>query len=347
MTRTDSGETAADLAAEAALLEIAEELGLSDLLDRGEPFTLAQAADLAAVPVPGAAAYLHALVSAGLVDKDRPVDTDGLVSEDGLVGEGTEGGASFTPCADLADRRYRAGYLSWALNANRPYIDHAALFLRDPETAGAKYGRDGRRVAVSSRWIGSRGFYPGVVEEITGRRPRRVVDLGAGAGGLLIRLLGELPGSTGLALDLNGAACEEARRAARLAGMADRLDVVHRSIESIADDPSPVRDADVVHAGFVLHDVVARPGVLDGVLRACRESLADGGVMVVTDAVPYVPDQGGRAFSALFSYLHASSMDVNLPPREVWHEAFGRAGFTDVTSTPLRMPGSRVFVAAG
>ncbi|WP_448333825.1 class I SAM-dependent methyltransferase [Streptomyces sp. DSM 41534] len=328
MNRTDSAETAADLAAEAALLEIAEELGLSDLLDRAEPFTLRQATDLAAVPAPGAAAYLGALVSAGLVEQ---------AAQDG----------PYTPVADLADRRYRAGYLSWALNANRPYIDHAALFLRDPETAGEKYARDGRKVAVSSRWIGSRGFYPGVIQEITSGAPRRVVDLGAGAGGLLIRLLRDLPDSTGLALDLSAAACDEALRAARRAGVADRLDVVHRSIESIAEDPAPVRGADVVHAGFVLHDVVARPDVLDAVLRACRESLAEGGRMIVTDAVPYVPDSRERAFSALFSYLHASSMEVNLPPTEVWHEAFRRAGFTDVSSTPLRMPGSRVFQAAG
>jgi len=328
MSQTDAVEIAADLAAEAALLEIAEELGLSELLDGAAPFTLEQAADAAAVPAPGASSYLHALVSAGLVERTAP---DG----------------PYTPAADLADRRYRAGYLSWALNANRPYIDHAALFLRDPDTAGAKYARDGRRVAVSSRWIGSQGFYPGVVEEITRAAPRRVVDLGAGAGGLLIRLLGTLPDSSGLALDLSAAACEEARRAARRAGVADRLEVVHRSIESIADDPSPVRDADVVHAGFVLHDVVGRPDVLDGVLRACRQSLAPGGRMVVTDAVPYVSGPRERAFSALFSYLHASSMEVDLPPVDVWHEAFARAGFTDVTSTPLPMPGSRVFVAAG
>ncbi|MFE3828675.1 methyltransferase [Streptomyces sp. NPDC059092] len=328
MTGTDSAEAAADLAADAALLEIAEELGLSDLLDRGEPFTLAEAAALAAVPEEGAARYLRALVSAG------------LISGDGDTGP-------YSPGADLADRRYRAGYLSWALNANRPYIDHAALFMRDPKRAGATYSRDGRRVAVSSRWIGSRGFYPGVVEEIVSGAPRRIVDLGAGAGGLLLRLLGSLPGSTGLALDLSGAACEEARRAARRAGLADRLDVVHRSIESLADDPGPVRGADVVHAGFVLHDVVGRPEVLDGVLRACRASLTEGGRMVVTDAVPYVAEPRERGFSALFSYLHASSMEVNLPPKDTWHEAFRRAGFTDVSSTPLRMPGSRVFVAAG
>jgi hypothetical protein len=68
---------------------------------------------------------------------------------------------------------------------------------------------------------------------------------------------------------------------------------------------------------------------------------------MVTDAVPYVGNRKDRAFSALFTYLHASSMGVRLPTEEAWCAAFRRAGFSDVTSTPLRMPGSRVFVAAG
>ncbi|WP_329061078.1 class I SAM-dependent methyltransferase [Streptomyces sp. NBC_01429] len=328
MNSTDSRGSAADLAADAALLEIAEGLGLSTLLDRAAPFTLHEVTAAADVPESGAAAFLDALLRAGLLERGEEAH-------------------HFTPCSDMADRRYAAGYLSWALNANRPYVDNAALFLRDPAAAGARYQRDGRRVAVSSRWIGSYGFYPGVIEEITQRKPRRIVDLGAGAGGLLIHLLTALPDSTGLALDLSAAACEEAEQAARRAEVGDRLRVVNRSIESLADDPSPVRDADVVHAGFVMHDVVSRPDVLDGVLRTCRASIADGGCLVVTDAVPYAAGPGERGFSALFTYLHSSSMDVRLPPEEEWRAAFRRAGFPDVTSTPLRMPGSRMFVAAG
>jgi SAM-dependent methyltransferase len=327
MSGVEVEETAADLAATAAFLEIAEDLGISALLDRAAPFTLDEVIATARVPEAGAARFLDALVSAGLVV--RGADARQFVPRDGM-----------------ADRRYESGYLSWALNANRPYIEHAAEFLRDPQSSGAVHERDGRQVAVSSRWIGSHGFYPGVVSEILDRRPERIVDLGAGAAGLLIRLLTELPDSRGLALDLSAAACEEAERAADRADVGERLDVVNRSIESLVDDPSPVKEADVIHAGFVLHDVVNRPDVLDGVLRACHASLAEGGSLIVTDAVPYADTPRERGFSALFSYLHASAMDVRLPPREQWHDAFQRAGFAVVTSTPLRMPGSRMFVAA-
>ncbi|MFJ9890947.1 class I SAM-dependent methyltransferase [Streptomyces sp. NPDC091287] len=327
MKSTDFRETAADLAADAAFLQMAENLGLSALLDGRSPFTLREAAAAAALPEDGAGAFLRALVSAGLLEQ-------------------SETGGRFVPCADMADRRYQAGYLSWSLNANRPYIDHAAEIVREP-AAAVGYPRDGRQVAVSSRWIGSAGFYPDVIARITERKPRRVVDLGAGAGALLIRLLTELPDSTGVALDLSAGACEEAERAAERAGVRDRLEVAHRSIESLVDDATPVRDADVVHAGFVMHDVVSKPEVLDRLLRTVRSSLAPGGCFVVTDAVPFTPGARERGFSALFSYLHASSMDVKLPSEQQWRDGFARAGFSEVTCTPLRMPGSRAFVAVG
>jgi hypothetical protein len=328
MNNNGSQEIAADLAANAALLEMAEGLGLSAILDRASRFTLDEAASAADISEDAALSFLQALLSAGLIQQD----TDARY---------------FTPCPDLADRRYEAGYLSWALNANRPYIDHAAEFLRSPESTAGQYQRDGRRVAVSSRWVGSYGFYPGVISEIISRKPQYIVDLGAGAGGLLIHLLTELTDSKGLALDLNATACEEAERAARRANVQDRLTVVNRSIESLLDDAGPIRGAGVVHAGFVLHDVGVDPDLLDSVLRTCRESLADDGCVIATDAVAYADNPKERAFSALFTYLHSSSMGVRLPSEGKWCAAFQRAGFPNVTSMPLRMPGSRMFVAAG
>jgi SAM-dependent methyltransferase len=334
MGKNDSRELAADLAANAALLEMVDNLGLSSILDQGVSFSVDEVTAATDIPEASALSFLRALVSAGLVAEDAK-----------LNGNGNGNGRHFTPCADLADRRYDAGYLSWSLNANRPYIDHAAELMRHPEATVGKYQRDGRLVAVSSRWIGSYGFYPDVISEITRRKPGRIVDLGAGAGGLLIHLLTALPASFGLALDLSAAACEQAELAAREANVQERLEVVNRSIESLIEDAGPIRGADVVHAGFVMHDAVRDPNVLDGILRACRESISDDGCVVMTDAVPYVDNPRERAFSALFTYLHAGSMGVSLPSEDDWRAAFLRAGFGTVTSTLLRMPGSRMFVA--
>ncbi len=326
MSSNHSSETAADLAAVAALLEIAEEIGVSPLLDRAEPFTLDELADAGGVPEEGAAGLIEALVASGLVEQ-------------------TGDPRKFSPCADMADRRYESGYLSWAMNANRPFIEHAPEFLRDPGGAAAKYQRDGRQVAVSSRWVGSKGFYPVAFSTIIESRPGRITDLGGGAGALVINVLRTLPASSGSVLDMSAAACEEATRAAARAGVGERFQVVNRKVESLVDDPTPIEGADLVHAGFVMHDVSADPETFDAVLRSCRTAMAPGGRLVVTDAVPYADDSRERRFSTLFTYLHAAFMAVRLPTEQQWAAAFRAAGFADVTCAEHRMPGARMFVA--
>jgi SAM-dependent methyltransferase len=319
-------ETAADLAAVAALLEIAEELGVSPLLDRAEPFTLADLADAGAMPEEGAAGLLEALVACDLVVRNGDPQ-------------------KFTPSADMVQRRYESGYLSWAMTANRPFLDYAPAFFRDPAGAAERFQRDGRRVAVSSRWVGSKGFYPAAFATILDGRPARIADLGAGAGALVINVLRELDTTSGVVLDMSPAACAEATRAASDAGVADRVQVVNRRIESLVDDPSPVAGADLVHAGFVLHDIAADPETLEAVLRGCRVAMAPGGRLVVTDAVPFAPGPRERRFSALFTYLHSAFMGVRLPTEEQWLARFRAAGFADVSCAEHRMPGGRMFVA--
>ncbi|MEU2358672.1 class I SAM-dependent methyltransferase [Streptomyces misionensis] len=323
-------ETAADLAAAAAFLEMAEEIGISALLDSGNGFTVDDAA-LAAhdVPTSELAKFLRAMAAAGLVSA-------------------SPGDQAFVARPGFATVRHEAGYVAWAMNANRPYLANAREFLRDSKEAEAKYARDGRWVAVSSRWVGSQGFYPPAFAEIVAGRPRRVIDLGAGTCGLLTNLLQELDDSAGVGIDLSAAACAEASRIAAQAGLSERLTVVNRSIQSLTDDPSPLKGADLVHAAFVMHDLTADTDAFDGVLRTCRTELERrGGKMVVVDAVPFSTSERERAFSALFTYLHAQSMGVELPTQEWWEAAFRRAGFTSVHSTALRMPGSRMFVVSG
>jgi SAM-dependent methyltransferase len=323
-----TAEAASELAADAAFLEMAEELGISALLDRGVPFTVDEAAHAASSTVPeaGMASFLAALEASGLVTR--------------IVDDRT-----FAACADIADRRRASGYIAWAMNANRPYLANAPEFLSDYQNAVSTYSRDGRWVALSTQWIASQD-YPRVFAEIARGRPGRVVDLGAGAGALLIGLLRRLPKTTAVAVDLSPAACAEASMAAGRAQVADRLEVVNQSVQSLIDDPSPLAGADVVHAAFVMHDLFADAEVFDGVLRACRSSLAHGGKMVIIDAVPYSADLGERAFSALFTYLHKHSMGVELPTQDRWEAAFRRAGFTNVACIPLPMPACRMFLAS-
>ncbi|GGK29925.1 methyltransferase type 12 [Streptomyces camponoticapitis] len=319
-------DRAADIAATAALLQIGAELGVDQMLDVGAVFGINELARHTDLPAPGLKEYLTALVAAG------------LVVETGAAGQ-------YRPADDYADRRYEAGYVSWSVGANYPFIENARSFLSDRDGAGRVHHRDGRRVAVSSRWVGERGFYQGVYEHVRASGARRITDLGAGAGRLLIKLLLEDPARTGVALDISGAACAAAKEAAVQAGVEDRLEVTERPIESLMDDLSPVDGADAVQACFVMHDVVEDDTVFRKVLAGCREGLAPGGCMAVVDAVSYAPGTE-RKFSALFTYLHANFMDIRLPAEREWLQKFEAAGFSSVTSVPQPMPGSRLFIAA-
>ena len=319
-------ETAADIAAAAALLEIGDRLGVLPHLEHGELTTVADLVAATDLPAEGVANYLEALSSAGLL----------IESPDG----------SFRVIDDYLRIRYESGYVSWALNANRPFIENTELFLRDPAEAKRRHCRDGRQVAVSSEWMGSEGFYAAALGTILAAQPEHVVDLGAGTARLLIEILGHLPNATATALDLDAGACEEARQAGKRNGVEGRLRVVERSIQSVATNPEPLTDADVIHAGFVFHDMMPeQEDVADAVLANCRAALRPGGIMALTEAVPYVLNARERRFSAIVTYYHRQFMGRRLLTVDEWTAKLTAAGFDGVRVVQPRFPTGRVFVA--
>jgi len=322
----EQSAAAPDIAAAAALLEIGDRLGVLEEISAGGEFTAGGLAAIGELPEAGVARYLQAMESAGIVER-----VDGDV---------------FQAVPDFAVIRHQAGYVSWTMNANRPFIEHAREFLLDPEHARAAYVRDGRQVAVSSQWMGSLAFYPAAFEAITSVRPARVADLGSGTCRLLIELLDILPDATGLGLDLAPGACEAAREAAGNAGMSDRITVLERSIQSLATDPEPLRGADVIHAGFVFHDMMPdEEHVADAVLANCREALRPGGLMAITEAVPYLPNERERRFSSIVTYYHREFMTRKLLSVPEWEQKLAGAGFRRVETVELGFPTGRLFLA--
>ncbi|MGW3960825.1 methyltransferase [Amycolatopsis sp. NPDC005003] len=318
--------SAPDIAAAAALLEIGDRLGVLEEISAGGKVTASRLASIADLPESGVARYLEALESAGIIEP---------------TGDG-----SFRIVPDYDVIRHQAGYVSWTMNANRPFVEHAREFLVDPERARAAYVRDGRQVAVSSQWMGSLAFYPAAFEAITEVRPARVADLGSGTCRLLIELLDVLPGATGVGLDLDRGACDAAKEAAVHAGLSDRLTVVQRSIQSLATDPGPLLDADVIHAGFVFHDMMPdEEHVADAVLANCRAALRPGGLMAITEAIPYVRTERERRFSSIVTYYHREFMTRKLLSVPEWEEKLSGAGFRQVETVELGFPTGRLFLA--
>ncbi|WP_331766077.1 methyltransferase [Embleya sp. NBC_00896] len=322
-----SGEAPA-IAAAAALLEMGDRLGVLDVIVPGREFSVPDLAACADLPETGVADYLEAMESAGIIT--HAPSTAG----------------KFVTAPDFERIQHQAGYVSWVMNANRPFIENAREYLSNPGKASGAYTRDGRQVAVSSQWMGSKAFYPAALETILKARPERIADLGAGTCRLLIEVLQELPDCSGVGLDLDAPSCNAAKLAAEQAGVSDRLTVVERTIQSIASDPSPVEGSDVIHAGFVFHDMMPEEEhVADAVIANCRKALRPGGLMAITDAVPYLRNARERRFSSIVTYYHRQFMKRKLLTEVEWETKLRSAGFNDVKTVELGFPTGRLFVA--
>ena len=321
---------AANIAGAAILLNIGERIGALPHLSEGGAVTAGYLAHTLKLPESAVTGYLKALESAGLMQR---------------AGGSVE---AFEPAEGFSEMLHSVGYVSWTLNANRPYMDHAIDFFRATETAREKFHRDGHQIAITSQWMGAEDFYPAARAAIFALKPKRFVDLGAGSARLLIEVLLKFPKSTGVALDISSASCAAAHDAAKRAGVLDRLKIVERSIESVATDPAILDDADAIHGGFVFHDMLPHDeAVFEGVLRNSALALAKTkGRMLVTDAAPYVKNERERMFSAAFSFLHFFCMGRRLLSEEEWTEKFRSSGFQSIECTRLPFPTARLYTAS-
>jgi SAM-dependent methyltransferase len=315
-----------DVAAASAFLEMGDRLGILRLLDESG-VTADHIASSLGLPSDKVDGYLTALLHAGLLER-------------------ADGQEAVRPVPEFAKWRHDAGSVSWAMNANRPFVEHAREFFVAPDTARREHPRDLRQAAIATQWVGALDVYPTAFRELVSRRPRRCVDLGAGTGRLLIDVLRAVDGATGVALDIDAAVCADARSAALSMGVGERMTVVEQAIETLADDPSILTGSDVIHAGFVLHDMFpGEEGIADRVLANCYRELRSGGAMVVAELMPYVENPRERAFSALITYCHQEFMGIGLQNEREWSDRLRRAGFDGVRTEMLDMPTSRLFVA--
>ncbi|TCO45306.1 class I SAM-dependent methyltransferase [Actinocrispum wychmicini] len=321
-----AGGDAPRLAAAVALLEIGDQAGLLAPIESGDEFTAGSLAAAAGLPEVSVAGYLEALESADII---QPV-----------------GAGSFRAADDFDVIQHQAGFISWTMNANRPFIDNAREFLTDLDRGSGIDLRDGRKVAVSSAWMGSKAFYPAILSTMVEMKPALAVDLGAGTCRLLIEVLQNVPGVRAVGLDMDPYACREAERCADRAGVGDRLDVVERSIQSVADDPAMLAGADVIHAGYVFHDMFpTEADIAHKVLENCREALRDNGLMAITEIVPYLRNERERRFSAIVTYYHRQFMKRRPLTEEEWIGKLRAAGFSSVRAVELAFPTGRLFLA--
>lgn len=108
-------------------------------------------------------------------------------------------------------------------------------------------------------------------------RGGQVLELGCGAGRLLIRLARAFPSSRCVGIDIDSAGLALARKAVAEAGVAERVDVLEGDVTQI----TAPNCFDAVVMVEVLHEIA--PSARLGVLSACARALREGGWLVVID----------------------------------------------------------------
>lgn len=186
------------------LVAAALDLGLLDALGEGPASTEQLAERLGAVDQDLLAAYLRVLAAAGVV---------------------TEAGSwrlTRFGRAVVGDDPVRASYEGFGGYHTELYRDLATLLRGGPGRRDtAEQGEVIARLAAA--------VYPLVrdllVRTVTRRRPRRVLDIGCGAGLHLAAMLEAAPDATGIGVDVDPDAAALARRTLSERGLADRAGV--------------------------------------------------------------------------------------------------------------------------
>ena len=275
------------------LIAAALDLGLLDALGEGPASTEQLAGRLGAVDHDLLAAYLRVLAAAGVV-----------------TGEGSWRLTRFGR-AVVGDDPVRASYEGFGSYHTELYQDLPALLRGGPGRHDiAEKGEVIARLAAA--------IYPLIrdllVRTVTERRPRRVLDIGCGAGLHLAAMLEAAPHATGIGVDVDPDAAALARRTLSERGLADRASVEAVDIQEALATGSPGGLTDPIDLALLANVIYYVP-VDERVelLRAVAGLLAPGGALVVVTTVA-----GPQLFSRhLDLLLRAQQGRMELPAVDV------------------------------
>jgi SAM-dependent methyltransferase len=243
------------------LIATALELGLLDALSEGSASTEQLVEHLGGMDQELLAAYLRVLEAAGLITGQSSWR---LTSFGGAV---------------VGDDVVRATYEGFGGYHTELYRDLPALLRGGP----------GRRDTVEQGEVIARlsaAIYPLIrdvlVRTVKKRRPRRMLDIGCGAGLYLAAMLEAAPDATGIGVDADPDAAALARRTLSERGLADRAGVEAVDIHELLGTGRAGALTDGIDLALLANVIYYVPGdERVGLLRAIARLLTPGGVLVV------------------------------------------------------------------
>lgn len=322
---------AQDLAGKAILFEIGAQSGILDLIEANQELTVSNLSQKLNINEAFLKDYLDILVSLDILSREDSAPTSEL---------------TYSKSINFQKEKNKVGYISWGMNSCAPLIKNTKAFISDFPNAVKSYCRDGEHVALTSRWMGEKDFYPYAEEEIIKLNPKKVVDLGSGTCGLLIRLAQTIDNMSGIGVDLSKNACNKAKSYINDAGLTGRIEVLLSAIQDLVHYEQVFLNADVVHAGFVFHDLLPdEEEHLDKLLGCINKMISNEAALIIVDAIPFSQNPQECSFSSAFSFLHRFYMGREFLTEVGWEAKLKKAGFNNIRIAPLGISGGRIFVA--
>jgi SAM-dependent methyltransferase len=246
------------------------ELRAGEQLDVWQDFRLSTMPDL--ISSMSLCHALFAIVDSGVLANlragTRTVETGLLAGLDERIGRGLltylelrgvlelrDGGYFLTRKGELVTGDVPLARLGIYLEAYGRVISRTSDLLTGKATYGSDVSRDGGALGRHCATLFSAFHTPVVVEAMRGRGVRRLLDVGCGAGGLLVDACLRDPELTGVGLDVDEGAIAEARCLADRAGVADRLEFVVGDAFAPRTWPAVCRDADGMCLVSALHEL--------------------------------------------------------------------------------------------
>lgn len=301
---------------------------------------------------------LLACVETGLFDflKDGPRSLDDIAARAGLPREGADRLAQAAASLDLLERRsghrFALGPLGAALAGDAglaAMVTHHRLLyhdLIDPmavlrgETPGqlADFWGYGRRDGTSGRPDAYSALMaatlPMVAEEVFAaidlKAYRQLLDVGGGEGAFLKEAARAAPRLSLALFDLPPVAARARERLGE-AGLADRADI-HGG--SFLDDALPA-GADLISLVRIIHDHSDEDAMR--LLRACRESIAPGGTLLLAE--PMADARGAAPMGEAYFGFYLAAMGGGRPRNAArLAQMLGEAGFAGARVHRTRIP---------
>ncbi|HEU4963912.1 MAG TPA: methyltransferase [Bacilli bacterium] len=237
--------------------------------------------------------------------------------------------------------RTQLGYFTWSVGGYGQLFQHLPALTREQQAWGPL--RNTGLVALGAD-LNNRNFMQHLLFEVLESMEfTTIADLGCGNGGRLVSYCQRYPHIKGVGVDISEPAIAMANDMVEQHGLEDRLKMICTNVlDTILDDKyqEVLADVEVVSSFMMLHDLYNIPGVWEVLFDRLRAAFPNVRYFLIADTVQMPPLEELEKlpiFNVGYELLHAY-MDVNLPTKQEYDEAFAKAGLTVETCIDFGTP---------